>query len=250
MAEGLAFDLRKTHLDDGPSQQLQIATSADIYEIAAERDADFKTVLATLTGQHVKGGRRPRVLRQLKDPERPGGLSFAIDAAVIGGSKLPNKLQHLRLINRLIGGLAAAHYPRVAGQAPPADAVYLEAYHPLEEGTDSFAIIGHVRLPLNELSDEAMSEVALQSMREYAGVLNCYGRLELSTDPIRAEVDRGNGVELSQSLDSNIHTSGEGIEPDSSIVRLSGNNVVSPHEPLIYLVGMVALAQSAELAAR
>ncbi len=228
MTKKMRFGLERT----ATSERLAIDVPESVLEKAKSKDPLLETRLGVLARQRLVA----------VDTGMDGSWRVAINAKAIGRKGLESKINSLERINTSLSALIT---DVDAEEADPTMSVI--SYGSLFSG--DFGLAVEVVLPqvdrtaMNRLVEGHMSKTAqdLQMLPKPTSQGD-YERL------VAVSISDEDGISLSLSTHSSIHTMGEDYRPGSDTVELWDNNVIPGFEPIVYLVGVTALAHADELA--
>jgi len=228
MPNRLAYELL------GPGE-ITIAVPGTVLERAQHKHPSLRRRLAAQ--------QRSGYQSSVKSPEgNSGGQSFnfrldALGKIAVGREKGEAITDITDTVSLLIG--------RVPNPDEEDERLSFSAFSPLSDVGD-FIIEAELDLPLAKSA--LVAPFVQQKMTEAIRALQLYGPATESMFMVWPEVDIDymGGVHLQHSTDSSVHTLGGKYVPGQRRVEVSGNNIERYGEPLVYLVGMVALAHADE----
>ncbi|MGC1176920.1 MAG: hypothetical protein WA843_02520 [Candidatus Saccharimonadales bacterium] len=217
------------------SKRQRLIVSAPI-EIASEA---MTTAAEKHAGQNIS---RRRLFDPTVHPDEI--ISYGFNARKVGTLPGPVKRNTLAYVNDFIGTLVGfadegrvRHDPRLA----------LTAYRPLCDET-GFDFRADVARPNEDTTVLALGVGAC--VTRMAHQLQLYPDRELADYQriLRGDIDlEGEGVALKIGFRSTVSTPPDAWSPTADRFELTGNNVLTGEQPLIFLAGAVALAHADEL---
>jgi len=117
------------------------------------------------------------------------------------------------------------------------------SFYPTNEYSD-FAFYADIQLP--DADPDLVVPFVLQAMTDAQRAMKLYGHEGKYGRSTKVNYSQTRGVDLSLSGNSSVHTMGESYRPGMRRVEIDGNNVERYGEPLVYLMGVVALAHADE----
>lgn len=218
MAEKIEYKLTGSFYSD-----LSIAIPNTTIERATERTFDLPDIIK-------KNEDTGLILANRYDPSK---TQFTLDFNRIGEFDTIGDYDKVKALARVMG------YLITAPTAEEADERLRFRAFDLANPWGDFYINADLELPNADLT--RVQQFVIQKMASAYNPIKRFGSSRLYVD-----IDSKRGVDLSLSTDSSVHTLGEHYRPGAKRVELGSNNVEQFGEPLVYLMGIVALAHADE----
>jgi hypothetical protein len=217
MVEKIEYELTGSHDND-----LSITVPHTIITRAAERTSDLPEEIKKL-------GLLKLFTADMFDPSK---TRFTLDFNRLGEFDTVRGQDKVKALSRVMGFLITAPTAEEADERLRFKAFNLG--HPWSD----FYINASVELPnVSQLSVEQLVAQKMESARQPFKSVG--SRVDVDIDPKK-------WVDLSLSGHSSVHTLGGHYQPGAKRIELSSNNVEQFGEPLVYLMGIVALAHADE----